>query len=697
MWFSLQIDSRTGKIKKSGPGGPALVKKLSGSNIRKWFDLPLGALRSSPNLFPSKNRFEAFDLFYNFHTDLPFSMIRLSKKKGRDLTGSVFLTELGRRAPSLIFLSVSPFIMLDAQGRIRCVNNAFMKLFSGKKHDAARFIGKPVTGFLDENPLDRISALAPDEPERTWKTVAGLKAGQYNLSQEGLLELPGKVNAVEHDYRISVTLDAGKTGLPLFVLNGGPKDVGMFPDFDGYLLGPDPEGKKLRVKKKGAAVFQAPVSLPSMDKPVTVEAQKAGNRLSYFVNSECLLTFNDTDPVEGAESRPYLFFRKPGRVSINRLNVSVSPARPAAAPKELMLLNSAGGACFLHQLVDEITLAGNTLYYGFILQDVSPLARERDRFRTIAESRETDAGGMIGNSSAFKSIREKARVAAASGITVLVEGETGTGKELLARYIHAHSPFRDGPFIKVDCSTLPESLMESELFGHERGAFTGAAAARMGRLEAADRGTLFLDEIGNLSLLVQAKLLSFLQDFELVRLGGNRRIKVRTRIIAALNKPLLDLVRTGLFREDLYYRLNVVGLKLSPLRERKEDIPALCEHFLKKFGRKNISSGAYEQIMDYPWPGNVRELENALRQAALFCEGETIEPGHLKLSVAGKGAPVITENEVPKGIARALRTEHVRYLMEKHHGIIAHAAKEAGVPRATFYRKLRKFNIPFNT
>jgi len=235
--------------------------------------------------------------------------------------------------------------------------------------------------------------------------------------------------------------------------------------------------------------------------------------------------------------------------------------------------------------------------------------------------------------------------------------------------------------------------MESELFGHERGAFTGATAARMGRLEAADRGTLFLDEIGNLSLSVQAKLLSFLQDFELVRLGGNKRIKVRTRIIAALNKPLLDLVKAGLFREDLYYRLNVVGLKLPPLRERREDIPALCEHFIKKVGRKNISAGAYEEIMTCPWPGNVRELENALRQAALFCEGQTIEPGHLKLSIHEKGAPVMTGSAVPKGMARALKADHVRYLLEKHHGIIAHAAKEAGVPRATFYRKLRKFNI----
>ena len=247
------------------------------------------------------------------------------------------------------------------------------------------------------------------------------------------------------------------------------------------------------------------------------------------------------------------------------------------------------------------------------------------------------AATLIGRSDSMQRIyRMMAKVAEDDKATVLIQGETGTGKELVARLIHQMSPRRDEPFIAVNCAAIPEGTMESEFFGHEKGAFTGATSAKAGRFELADRGTLFLDEVAELNAEIQGKLLRVLQTREFERLGGTRTHRVDVRIIAATNKPLHDEVRAGRFREDLFYRLNIVPITLPPLRERREDIPLLADFFLTKFHsegkrRVTLSPDAVELLTQYDYPGNVRELENLLERAVILSDGSVITPHELHI------------------------------------------------------------------
>jgi DNA-binding NtrC family response regulator len=246
---------------------------------------------------------------------------------------------------------------------------------------------------------------------------------------------------------------------------------------------------------------------------------------------------------------------------------------------------------------------------------------------------------LIGKSSAMQEIYSKIEQVADSRTTVMIAGESGTGKELVARALHYNSTRRDRPFVALNCAALPETLIESELFGHEKGSFTDATARRVGQFELAHTGTLFLDEIGDLSPTTQAKLLRVLQEREFTRIGGVQPIKVDVRIVAATNKSLDELVRRGTFREDLYYRINVISLYLPPLRERGEDVGLLAKHFLSKRNEEDkrpaqdFSKEALELICRYPWPGNVRELQNVIEQAVLWSQGAAILPDHLPNSL----------------------------------------------------------------
>ena len=312
----------------------------------------------------------------------------------------------------------------------------------------------------------------------------------------------------------------------------------------------------------------------------------------------------------------------------------------------------------------------------------------------LQESIQPSSIDLIGTSPRMQRIFKTIEKVAKTDANVLILGENGTGKGMVARAIHNRSPRAGEVFMPVDLGSLSESLFESELFGHKKGAFTDAREDRVGRFESADGGSIFLDEIGNLSAAMQSKLLTVIQQEEIVRLGENKARKYDARIIAATNADLNSMIEGGDFREDLYYRLNTIEIEIPPLRERAEDIPELIRHFLARYGKKyqrtglNISEGGLKKMMAYHWPGNIRELEHALERAIIMAESDrlTADDFLLRKGGAGQNAPSTTNLEELEEIT-------IRKVVDKHQGNMSKVAKELGIGRTTLYRKLEKYGI----
>jgi len=345
----------------------------------------------------------------------------------------------------------------------------------------------------------------------------------------------------------------------------------------------------------------------------------------------------------------------------------------------------------------------------------------------IVPSSEDRCGEIIGANQKLREIYSIIEKIAPTDATVVIEGETGTGKEVVARTLHQKSRRREGPFMVFDCGAVPENLIESELFGHEKGSFTGAFSTRQGIFELADNGTVFLDELGELAVELQPKLLRVLEQREVKRVGGQKPIKVDVRLVAATNRVLEDEVRAGRFREDLFYRLSVVRVRLPALRERKEDIPLLVKHFLKngQFNRTRdgnrkvtqISHEAFERMMHHDWPGNVRELLNVIERAVSFADTPTVEvrdmPNHLvrgrelgAASVAAKAAAAAasdgsspnvdiggTFKDAKEQWISSFEREYIEHLLRKNENNISHAAKEADIDRKYFRKLMKKYGI----
>jgi PAS domain S-box-containing protein len=378
---------------------------------------------------------------------------------------------------------------------------------------------------------------------------------------------------------------------------------------------------------------------------------------SSLCEGECPLT-RALEAGESQFQREAVFIRQQGR--------SVAPVRVSVVP----LRDSEGN---IYGAVKSIQ--------GYRLAEV------------LAEGRPYRWEDFIGESPQIQRVFDVLKVVAPSAVTVLIEGSTGTGKDLLARIIHHRSPRAARPFIKVNCAALPETLLESEMFGYTRGAFTGAERDKPGRFQLADGGTIFLDEISELPLALQAKLLRVIEDREFYPLGARKTTKVDVRIIAASNKPLHDQVEKGLFREDLYYRLNVIRVYLPPLKERRQDIPLLIRHLLHK---KNLERGTFicrfdpealERLLNYDYPGNVRELENIIEHACLLCQGDIITLRHL---------PWTLREEAPPDAGPPPEEEERRRLLEvlqRAGWNRTRAARALGINRTTLWRRMKRLGI----
>lgn len=321
-------------------------------------------------------------------------------------------------------------------------------------------------------------------------------------------------------------------------------------------------------------------------------------------------------------------------------------------------------------------------------QEVDRLRSHQSRISEVYAAPETE---LIGNSPAMLSVLSMVKKVAATEANVLILGENGTGKELIAKAIHQQSARKDAPFIKVDVGTIPDSLFESELFGHRRGAFTDARENRTGRLELASGGTLFLDEIGNLPLSLQSKLLTVLQNRVVSPLGSNEQIPIDIRLVSATNRPVRDMVMKETFREDLLYRLNTVEIELPPLRERLEDIPYLLNYFVSYYARKynkavEPENSLGDELTKYNWPGNVREFQHAVERAIILSSGK-------KISIADFQIPQAKDKYVPATRIDDIEREAIARAIEKYAGNLSKAAKELGMGRTTLYRKIEKYGL----
>ena len=344
----------------------------------------------------------------------------------------------------------------------------------------------------------------------------------------------------------------------------------------------------------------------------------------------------------------------------------------------------------------------NSLIYPLYYENVRPRTDLESTLHIDLTDENVSSGtafeGIIGKSPVLRRLLHVVETVAGGDSTVLLLGETGTGKELIARAIHSHSPRRDRPFVKLNCAAIPTGLLESEFFGHERGAFTGAIAQKIGRVEVAEQGSLFLDEIGDIPLELQPKLLRVLQEREFERLGSTRTKKIDVRVVAATHRDLEGMILKGEFRSDLYYRLNVFPISIPPLRERPEDIPLLVEHFVQEAARKlnktidAIPSDSMAALTDYQWPGNIRELENVIERAVILSRGSVLRVPRRDLQsrvTAGhSGAKLETLADVER--------EHIRAVLKQTRWVLSGpggAAARLGMNRSTLYFRMKKLGI----
>ncbi|MFH0918791.1 MAG: sigma-54 dependent transcriptional regulator [Fibrobacterota bacterium] len=552
---------------------------------------------------------------------------------------------------------------------------------------------------------------AAQEHGRITKDNRGLHFENNSPDQAAFFKWETPLPIDKNHFSIQLDYESPTLPVPRLVLRGNEVQGFFFPDNHGYLFTPEPEGG-VQWKKSGDYVALLP--LPDIDPLLShrLEIRKVFNRHTFFLDTRPLGQWHETSPfIYAAEDHFYLFLAPGESLTLHGLSVRTVPFNSPASPKRPLQLTAryvrSGrdvqfNVSFQQNFVYPLRL--NYIMYQFddvteLRRDINHLQQERNKLATILRNE----SAFIGQSKGIQAIRTDLATVSASGLSVLIEGETGSGKEVLALAVHDESPRKDKPFVKIDCSTIPEELMESELFGHERGSFTGAVASHTGRFEQAQGGTVFLDEVANLSLRIQAKLLNVFQDRRIQPVGSTKTVPLDIRIVAASNVSLRELIETHRFRKDLYYRLNQVRFVLPPLRERREDIPALVDYFIRQADQTykkavtHINAEAMKKLFHAEFPGNVRELRNIILRAVLFCKSDTIAPEDVEIEEfeGGKTPEKSTpqHEEEPTGKTAGVTPEAFAEALAVAGGNLSKVARHFSVSRVTAYKLAKSFRM----
>jgi len=710
------------------------------TNVFRVFDFrgapDLSVLKDPPGTaYPSRPELPLeFLTFEGVYTDMPLVNIRIMPMEGDLFLGIVNIV---RFLPNIYWSSGTVILYLDQEERIRAFNQPLLDLLGdATAKEPRKLLGRPVSEILETTPEEvqtRYFRLIEDQPAPDWEPrvqAAGedLKDLDWQhargpvFSPEGCLWrnkigeaealfLPRLEKLDDADFRLCVKGEVVSGDAPLLAAGNSPTPVDTL-----YQAGETLHRDGYEFKKSGFHLGTKP-TLPERGL-CKWTFEKRGQGLFFSVNDKNILRYYDPQFTRMPVPLFRLILRAGSGVRLEAVSLFTAPT-PAPLPgpeQEVVRFRHLPDRYFSITLFHNLTLSSAYREIrAFLLSDVTPLQARADRYeRQYEDERKRGErlkvqlnayyrreGLLVGSSSVLQEIRTQADTVAASNAPVLVYGPTGAGKEVLAEYIHQQSPRRKAPFVKVDCSTLPAGLIESELFGHEKGAFTGATGRRAGRFEQADGGTLFLDEVGNLSPEMQAKLQGVLQDMTITRVGGEKRISLDVRLIAASNISLEALVKQGLFRQDLLYRINAITLTLPPLKDRLQDIPELCRHFLTLLNASearrivDLTPDAYRKLLTYAWPGNVRELKNVISHAAAFCQGEYIDEKLIKLQplMPEKAAGMAGRERRPSHAFGGMGREEWADLLRRHRGNVSGIVRELGTTRKTCYYHFARFNL----
>jgi two-component system response regulator AtoC len=723
-----------------------LLKK--GSNISEYFLIPKSLRKLSYGQYPSRNEIVNFwgepEEYYSI---IPILYLHVQPLSDESFLGIIHLSQ--HFTYSATNTDRSAFFCINDKEELVAFNRYFASMVTTKQENYKVLLGQPLNQFLNPTPLSvQETELEKIKGERqadtkpvilkkfdaetsnfdnliiyghVSSTDSFLNWNQKNGANNGIISIDIPFDWTTQDTRLEIEIDQDSDTFPSILLNDPPtaKDILLPSDRDGYLIGPSKEGTSIVFKKGGDLIHQA------YSKDVNLQSGnltycKTGSSFTVFHNGQYIAGFCDNDGISRSKTYVQLYLRKGYACKIKSIALYISDCNT-----ELVSKNHFASSTVLRDryflLSRKYRFNVNEPQYDctlFQLTNVSDMKHLINRLEIELAKRErsTEAiekklktylgfeSAFLGNSHIILQIRESAEKIAQTKATILIEGKTGTGKEVLARFIHANSSFSDNSFVKVDCSTLPSSLMESLLFGHVKGAYTGAISTNKGLLEEADNGTLFIDEAGNLTLETQAKLLQFLQDQTFTPVGASKPIKVSLRIIVASNIPLKELVKQGKFREDLYYRIAVVDFRLPELRNRLEDLPVLINHILTELNIKHgrnitaLSPDAYSSIYRHSWPGNIRELKNVIERSYLFCAGTEISEvsiSHIIDTAAENSNSIAKMRKRSRFLDESV--DDIVSAIKRNKGCMKDAAIEFGVTIPTLYNFLKRNGISPNS